>query len=544
MGGLLSRLYMLDSFDDLHGHHYETDFLRDVWGIRGLRSNFGAGDVHKFVSVNSPHYGSQVSDLLVTETNDLTPIGFIAQMWADYDLQTGAPFDLRTDSDIISVINSTVAPRAIPSHAICGQYWLPPGPPTRPYDARTYMLGKACGYPVDFIFGGPNDLVVSTDSQLGGFGSSTSSTITGIEGRHYPTVHDYPLGMTNARAVTLLNAPASSSLFAPGFPLTAGPYPAAPSCLAAIDVLPEPSLEISLGSVKGSHVPKSVAPVDTVLAGALLQIDVSVLDGFSPAELFIFVGNDTLAVVDHAPCSVQLPAPNDLVGIVTVRAVAVDGDNRWAHADSVTVAVAPAGPLVSIRTQSPQITLTGTSCRSTIEVYGIYSDGIERYIDPGFIPVAFNILAPGVVSVSNLGRIEAIGAGSAFVQVAVGTVSTLVAVTSTGTCQYPSAIDDGDEPQWDGIPRPFALMQNAPNPFNPNTEICFNLERNGHATLEIFDVRGRRICVLHDGPLGMGRHTVRWNGQDGAGRPAASGMYFYRLRAGDQIAVRKMLMLR
>jgi lysophospholipase L1-like esterase len=88
--------------------------------------------------------------------------------------------------------------------------------------------------------------------------------------------------------------------------------------------------------------------------------------------------------------------------------------------------------------------------------------------------------------------------------------------------------------------REFALSQNYPNPFNPSTTIQFSLPAyTSDVTLEVFDLLGRSVAVLTSGSLDAGQYTVRF---DGAG--LSSGMYLYRLQAGDQVSIRKMILLK
>ena len=99
-----------------------------------------------------------------------------------------------------------------------------------------------------------------------------------------------------------------------------------------------------------------------------------------------------------------------------------------------------------------------------------------------------------------------------------------------------------DEPL---IPEVYALHQNYPNPFNPTTRIKYDLPENTHVTLVIYDIMGRQVQTMfsnHYQEAGY-RHVV-WNGQDQFGKPLASGMYFYRIQAGDFIRVRKMVLLK
>jgi len=88
------------------------------------------------------------------------------------------------------------------------------------------------------------------------------------------------------------------------------------------------------------------------------------------------------------------------------------------------------------------------------------------------------------------------------------------------------------------------LGPNVPNPFNPQTEIPFALERSGPVVLRIYDPRGQLVRTLLDGDLAQGPHTVRWDGRDRAGRAVSSGTYFYRLTSAGQAQQRKMQLVR
>ncbi|HEX5132139.1 MAG TPA: CHRD domain-containing protein [Candidatus Krumholzibacteria bacterium] len=89
-----------------------------------------------------------------------------------------------------------------------------------------------------------------------------------------------------------------------------------------------------------------------------------------------------------------------------------------------------------------------------------------------------------------------------------------------------------------------ALAQNYPNPFNPSTTIAFTLATTGRVRLDVFDVNGAFVATLVDGELPAGDGGAVWNGRDAAGRPVASGVYFYRLAAGATVQTRKMVLLK
>jgi len=104
-----------------------------------------------------------------------------------------------------------------------------------------------------------------------------------------------------------------------------------------------------------------------------------------------------------------------------------------------------------------------------------------------------------------------------------------------------TGLDDDPATQ---IPTEFALHQNYPNPFNPTTELKFDLPVDCHVTLEVFNLLGQKITTVLDKEMRAGYRSVIWNGDDNNGRQVASGVYFYKLTAGDRIFTKKMTMLK
>lgn len=91
----------------------------------------------------------------------------------------------------------------------------------------------------------------------------------------------------------------------------------------------------------------------------------------------------------------------------------------------------------------------------------------------------------------------------------------------------------------------FTLHQNAPNPAGgPGTRIAFSLPHREQATLRVFDVQGRLVRTLVKGQLEGGSHVVTWDGQNDKGQSVSTGVYFYRLTAGEDTATRKLTYLR
>ncbi len=88
------------------------------------------------------------------------------------------------------------------------------------------------------------------------------------------------------------------------------------------------------------------------------------------------------------------------------------------------------------------------------------------------------------------------------------------------------------------------LVGNAPNPFNPQTMIAFELASPGTVRLDIHDLRGRLVRHLVNGHAEAGPHQVLWDGRDGSGRDMASGVYFSRLVVGGTAQHQKMTLVR
>ncbi len=97
------------------------------------------------------------------------------------------------------------------------------------------------------------------------------------------------------------------------------------------------------------------------------------------------------------------------------------------------------------------------------------------------------------------------------------------------------------------MPVGFVLLQNYPNPFNPETRIVFYVSPEAarqRVVLEIYDLLGRLVAVLFDREAAPGRYEVVWNGKDLRGHEVPSGIYVYRLQAGQMEVAKRMVLLR
>jgi hypothetical protein len=91
------------------------------------------------------------------------------------------------------------------------------------------------------------------------------------------------------------------------------------------------------------------------------------------------------------------------------------------------------------------------------------------------------------------------------------------------------------------LPSKYDLSQNNPNPFNPTTNMQYNLPKPENVRIDILNSLGQRVKTLVDENVGAGMHDVRWDGTDDFGRGVSAGLYFARMSAGDYTEVIKMI---
>lgn len=108
-----------------------------------------------------------------------------------------------------------------------------------------------------------------------------------------------------------------------------------------------------------------------------------------------------------------------------------------------------------------------------------------------------------------------------------------------GLAMRTDSISTSVGPPTDGLPLTTRLEQNYPNPFNPSTRITYSVRSSGFVSLKIYDVLGREVATLVSEEKQPGTHDVAWDGSD-----ASSGVYFYRMTAGEFSATRKLLLMK
>ena len=125
-------------------------------------------------------------------------------------------------------------------------------------------------------------------------------------------------------------------------------------------------------------------------------------------------------------------------------------------------------------------------------------------------------------------------------------------VDNAGACGQIGAFGQGcatgtgvdDEPGTGAVPLAFAVEPNFPNPFNPATTIRFSLPAPGRVSVRIYDVAGHVVRTLVDEVRDAAVHEVVWAGRDDHGHAVSSGVYFYRVTAGDHDVTERMALIK
>jgi hypothetical protein len=195
-----------------------------------------------------------------------------------------------------------------------------------------------------------------------------------------------------------------------------------------------------------------------------------------------------------------------------------------------------------INLYSYKLTMDGNAVPTGAEILAVTSDGtvvgqatIEENGKFGFMPVYGDD--------ASTSEKDGVGVGEEFILVVDGVKSAESFTWSTNG----EKIEIGPltaRTSSELLPKDFKLAQNYPNPFNPTTTISFSLPEPMHATVEIYNILGKKVKTLFNDLAEAGENSVVWQGDNDSGQPAASGVYFYRMKAGDFQQSRKMILMK
>ena len=94
------------------------------------------------------------------------------------------------------------------------------------------------------------------------------------------------------------------------------------------------------------------------------------------------------------------------------------------------------------------------------------------------------------------------------------------------------------------MPKEFVLHQNYPNPFNPVTSLRYDLPNDGLVNITIYDMVGRIVKTLLNGPQTAGFKSVQWNATNDRNEPVSAGLYLYTIQSGEFRQTKKMVFLK
>ncbi len=112
---------------------------------------------------------------------------------------------------------------------------------------------------------------------------------------------------------------------------------------------------------------------------------------------------------------------------------------------------------------------------------------------------------------------------------------------ATATTDSPTPVK---EKPVDILPTTVSLLQNYPNPFNPSTTIEYSVPTRSQVTVKVFNILGEEVATLVNEIQSAGAYTVQWDGLNAAGKRAATGMYLYRIQAGEVTETKKMMLVK
>ncbi len=153
-----------------------------------------------------------------------------------------------------------------------------------------------------------------------------------------------------------------------------------------------------------------------------------------------------------------------------------------------------------------------------------FSNAVSILVGPEIIIASTGQASFNAPLVAFTGSVEVVAGGSMVV--------TPMAMTGTDT-----------EDELSIIPSGLVLNQNYPNPFSGATNIQYALAKAEHVEIIVFNLLGQRVATLQSVNQQAGEHTVSWNGQLDGGDRAPSGIYMYKMTAGDKVLSRQMILL-
>ena len=348
MGGLLARLYA-------GGAYSAVPYQRN--------DNLGYGDIHKLITLDSPHLGSELANALVDQTNSVTGLGeafqtaveaanfsqnfkscrpaaSIANFLPPYCVTCGAVMDLSAGSAVLSSMPEV----QVPSHAIAAvggstalnalqNFTQAMSAFGGPASEIAELLGDVSEwYQAQFFNNTPHDLIVSEQSQLGGLTGPSNTSLWDVDLTNgYWAVHFTVTGEQRIadEVASLLNAPTLSPAFS-FLPATVAPGP----------MFQQTPNALRRGIVQDGVRITSPRSSTTLAPGELIPVTIEPAPGFRAARILLIVGRHSV-VLHNAPFTAMVPIPPDTRGNLSIVAFGIDEDGSIARSEKIQLHVDP-----------------------------------------------------------------------------------------------------------------------------------------------------------------------------------------------------------
>jgi pimeloyl-ACP methyl ester carboxylesterase len=408
MGGLLSRLHVQSG-------NYKNNL------------NFNQGDINKLITLNTPHTGSPLANL-IQGIRAIPLIGGAfesAMAYFNHPVDQGAPEDLAKGSTAINAIQQT----AVPSHALVGiggsdALELIPGRIGQIYAIINFFANYS-----DVFQGLQHDGIVGRESQEGGLPANAYTVFGG-----FGSIHTAVTGNTgySNRVITLYNSAANSALFSQFPPPSSVAIAADASTPALID---RPATATLM--VEGLTI---TTPADgaSASAGTTISVTVEPVAGAN-VEQVLLIGPNTAISDTVAPFVFNLLVPDEAVGAFPLSAFGQNSGGDLFTANVVNLQVTPEAMLDSL-TLVPQDTILFAVGESrNLSVLGLFSDAIVRDVTDGATGTAYLTSDPTIVTVDTDGLITAQGPGTATIIARNGQVQNSISVIVLLANQTPVA---------------------------------------------------------------------------------------------------------
>jgi parallel beta-helix repeat protein len=215
----------------------------------------------------------------------------------------------------------------------------------------------------------------------------------------------------------------------------------------------------------------------------------------------------------------------------------------WANLFTFLAGTEPADLGLEIKSEDTNIVSYGFTHTNGDLSLALWTDGAAVDYDPG---VTATITIPGV----SASRVTSIDVLKFFKQELITEAdSSNLIIHNFNVKDYPLIIMLSKStgtgiPDDNGSQMTFTLHQNFPNPFNPETTIRFRLQKKSNVTLKIFNIMGQEIKFLVNRDYQRGNYSVKWDGTNNTGVKVASGIYFYRMKAGSFHDLKKMILMK